>query len=138
MTAHKWNKRTLRWVQVHASYSSVCTLSVKLCLRDSSYTRSRSGLQNLKEDSFTINEALEKQKTKAGGRKEFIYETRKVGLHIHFCISARLIYSRVSISEPMTDLSAPHPTNSSSGPSEFPHALVRYLDTASLKSSQTT
>lgn len=36
-------------------------------------------------DSFTTYETLEDQKTKAGGRKEFIYETRKAVLTIHYC-----------------------------------------------------
>lgn len=51
-----------------------------------SYNKSRGGLQNRKVDGFTIYETLEERKTKAGGRKEFICETRKPRLTIHYCI----------------------------------------------------
>lgn len=42
-----------------------------------SYNKSRGGLQNRKLDSFTAYKTLETKKTKAGERKEFIYDTRK-------------------------------------------------------------
>lgn len=124
----------------HVSQPAVCTQNVKL---------SWEGLQTVKANKPTkLQNGQFHNIQHPGGlnnksrqEEESIYTTRKVRLTIHYCTGwmSGVIYKPDSISEPLTDLSLPAtPRWTAAQTVEFPHAVVWYLDAASLTLKEQT